>query len=359
MKKERTNSMKKKPGYMLVVIFSFLSLMAAIVMLLFYSVQSYKTRASLIAAKGKSMTFLSSCIAVVNATLLEKEEKQNNAEEVPQKNIDMKQVEWNNLFHLLNQKKSLSFLLQNKEQIEVNFLISAEDGKININHLYDFKNKQFYKDARGDRKVFCKWLFEAIGKKLKVEGLFESFESFVKTKKNPFYDVRELLEIKEFLKAFSERIVMTSEVSENELYLLDLFTVHTNSLFVNPALMSSSLSTVCGIKRKVKNDGKQDSMQNQKENSMKNVIDALYKNYGKTVKWETIWPQTLKFVYEKEFSEIPKEFSSLFASFLNIPILSVVMQITIEEVKKVMYAILNVSSQKDIISYKMVQVYFF
>ena len=77
--------------------------------------------------------------------------------------------------------------------------ISSEQGKININQMYDFKNKKFIgqDQPKSDMKKVMQSVFKAIKDEV-GKDLFLPFEAFLKEFGRPLHDVTELLAIKEF-----------------------------------------------------------------------------------------------------------------------------------------------------------------
>src|SRR5262249_29650987 len=110
--------------------------------------------------------------------------------------------------------------------------IGSEEGKININKIYDFDKHKFIGQgqAQGDMRVFAQEIFALLKEKVGAD-LFESFEKFLKERKYPINDVTELLTIKEFVvfkdAVFYNPLDKIPADSKPKIYLTDIFTVST------------------------------------------------------------------------------------------------------------------------------------
>ena len=73
---------------------------------------------------------------------------------------------------------------------QIMIAVASEDGKINLNNLYDFSKKQF----RGEWKKIMQAFFIKLRKKMNISAnLFEPFEKFLKERQYIVNDATELL----------------------------------------------------------------------------------------------------------------------------------------------------------------------
>ena len=81
---------------------------------------------------------------------------------------------------------------------EIRIAISCEEGKINLNQIYDFGKKQFRKsaDKKVDWEALLKELCTVLEKQMNGKELFEAFKKFLNGRTQPLNDVTELLLIK-------------------------------------------------------------------------------------------------------------------------------------------------------------------
>ena len=144
---------------------------------------------------------------------------------------------------------------------EVKICMMCEDGKININRLYDFKNKQFLL-AEGDdqepsaerelRRAIATGM-ERFEKATGAEYFVKSLESFFESRERTLDDVTELLGDKKF--APIDKFVFyhpPDEIPEDgkqRMYLTDLFTTWSAGGKMNPWLLSDSMRAWIGLKR--------------------------------------------------------------------------------------------------------------
>lgn len=138
----------------------------------------------------------------------------------------------------------------------IRFHIASEDGKININRMFDFKQHKFIAEGQpqGDMKKVAQQFF-ALLKEQTGQDLFNEFEKFLKKREYPINDVTELLVVPGF-DWFKDKIFFEPSGSKDQkkpvIYLADLFTVQTAKAAIDPWLISPSLQVVFGLKRSEK-----------------------------------------------------------------------------------------------------------
>ncbi|HZW61488.1 MAG TPA: hypothetical protein VFF04_04660, partial [Candidatus Babeliales bacterium] len=132
----------------------------------------------------------------------------------------------------------------------IQICLVSEDGKIDINELYDFEKQQFVQEEGIDVKKGLQVLFATVEKASDGKDLFQAFEKFLKDRQYKLQDVTELLTIKEF-EVFKRSVfyeppgTVSSEKQEKRpVYLTDIFTVWSGSMQLEPWLLSHSLGVL-------------------------------------------------------------------------------------------------------------------
>lgn len=189
---------------------------------------------------------------------------------------------------------------------ELSLCVCCENGKININELYDFNEHAFKNQGQkeNDIKKALQILFSKIKNFIGGNDLFEAFEKFLKQRQYKLNDITELLAQKEF-EVFKDAIFyepsFASEKEKKEqkrkIYLMDIFTTATSSSFIDPWLLSDSLCGLFTLKR-----AGEDSIE-EREQKMKEWL----KSFKTSAKWAQDWKQTFVPIYGKEITSVPKE----------------------------------------------------
>lgn len=134
---------------------------------------------------------------------------------------------------------------------KISIAIGCEDGKINLNSVYDFKEHKFVGEgkAEGDMKKIMQLIFAQLKEQTNVD-MFDEFEKFMKEREYPLNDVTELLLIKNF-DWFKDKLFYepSREKKTAPLYLTDLFTIWTNQPGFDLWLLSPSLQQLFGFKK--------------------------------------------------------------------------------------------------------------
>src|SRR5690606_18056883 len=78
----------------------------------------------------------------------------------------------------------------------IQICLMSEEGKININRIYDFEKKKFIGEGnkQEDWKILLQEIFNQIEKQANTKGLFEAFTAFLKKQDGPLDDVTQLLQ---------------------------------------------------------------------------------------------------------------------------------------------------------------------
>lgn len=343
-------NMHKKPGYVLFLLFSILSVCMTIITLFFARSVTYQHLVHLLTQKDKTAQLAVSASALGQSLLyvpVEDEKKQENKPKNTQenKNDDYNQKLLQQIFPFLYTDTTYKLTEQTEGiKASIDLYVCSEDGKLNINSVYDFAEQKFIKEGQeGDRKKFCQWMFEQISNITKQPSLFDAFEKHIKTKKHGFNDVTELLHIKEFEGAFGNNVFYTSEKTESKkIYLTDLFTVTTEQETINPWYFSHSWRNLLGFNRQKISDETQ---------------KKLIESFKKQANWEKDWDSGLRSLYQKEYKDLPKEIKSMLTTECEANIFSLLLSATIGETTSTIFTILKKRTIAKTATFDIVKVY--
>ncbi len=221
---------------------------------------------------------------------------------------------------------------------QLRICISCEQGKIDINKIYDFNKKKFVGEdqPKGDMKKIMQSLFKSM-KDWTDKDLFPAFENFLKTRGMPLYDVTDLLAIKEF-NVFKDVLFYAPPVAakgekqtKRPVYLMDIFTIDSNKLTIQPWLLSDSLCALLNLRRAQDNELKKRTEE----------VGGLLKVFKKENQWATQWNTILKPIYDKDFTSLPKDIDSLLAPQFESHTFSVLTYGKVGEIEQRLYTILE------------------
>ena len=240
----------------------------------------------------------------------------------PQKGMELPK-----LIPLINRWQQFNFTESN-DQIDgsCQIYIASEQGKIDLNSLYDFKKKQFVKEGPLDGLKICQAVAKRLGSIMNPTKFVDALQSLFKQHTQPLADVTLLFTHKEF-SAFKNTVFIEPTTP---LALLDIFTTHpnsTNKTSLQPCLLSQSLCTMFELT----NMG---NISIQKlETALKNAQSA------ESTAWSSRWDSTLAPLYGKKLSTIPQEFVTLFNQKFEAQAFSVISYGTFEGIVEKIYAI--------------------
>jgi hypothetical protein len=256
----------------------------------------------------------------------EEKKKQPNPDEQSKKTLMQ-------LLQRLNQKQSFA-LQKNVEGISgsIEILIGSEDGKIDLNQLWDFKNNQFVFEKQENKKKLVQELFGRIEKLSKTSDLYASLQKKFKERGYIFNDVSELLVIQEYKKFAAHLFYGESEKKEEEptLYLTDIFTIWTGKQKLSPWLFSSSWQRILDLK----------SVQ-------QSNIEQILKEFKKSMQWPTSWDKTAALLYEKNFNNLPKNIELLLDAKFEPKIFSVLSRGIFDKTTDKVLAILELETTQE------------
>jgi len=233
-----------------------------------------------------------------------------------------------------------------KESIEgidgiLNISVSCEDGKINLNQIYDFEKKEFRGEKQKDggwRKIL-KDMCGRIEKQMGGKELFENVENYLKKRVYQLNDVTELLVVPGFI-IFSDKIfyeppsIDTNKGGNKEarpLYLNDIFTLYTQKYTIDPWVFSDSLAGLLELKRAESGDREQ----------REKMVETVLKQFKKTANWKADWKQLLQPLYQKELQSLPSGIESVLGTTFDPRVFSIVVHATVDSVTQRLYAIVE------------------
>lgn len=233
----------------------------------------------------------------------------------------------------LNQKQS--FVLQKKvEGVDgsVEICISSEDGKLDLNQLWDFKNNQFVFEKQENKKKLVQELFSRTEKLSKTADLYASLQKKFKERGYLFNDVSELLMIQEY-KKFAEHLFYEPAKNKEEvppLYLTDIFTIWTGKQKIDPWLFSTAWQRILDLK----------SVQ-------QSNLEQVLKEFKKSTQWTTSWDKTAALLYEKNFNNLPKNIELFFDTKFEPKIFSVLSYGIFDKMTDKVLAILELETTQE------------
>lgn len=168
----------------------------------------------------------------------------------------------------------------------IKICIVSEDGKFDINAVYDFKTKKFVgeQETQEDKnyKKILETLLTRVGSLMGAENLFPALEKFLRKRDSKLNDVTELLTIKEF-EPFKHFVVYEPDKDKQKCALLDLFTVWNGTTKLNAWLLSFSIQHSIGeMKDQEKKVIKDDAQ-------IKKIIDMYKPNFTVAQAWEQVF----------------------------------------------------------------------
>lgn len=343
-----------KQGYILFMTMAMLALGTAVVTQIFYMGNLYNVYIAVTLERDRARQLALSGTEIAIAQLMSQDTilvppEDKNKEDKEKKSNPEKEKEKhkkNMLKVLLTvQQQWQKFVLTHEHDgidAELNICIVCEDGKINLNALYDFKNGKFT-PAMGEKKpeALLALLTEKAAPLLQQKNIMKPLSEFLHKQRRPLLTITELLK-KEELKLFKDQIFYeplsekTTEDPEKQpkpmLYLEDIFTVEGSS-FINPWLLSASMKMLLGLDYS-------------KKFSSDQIADIVKKVELEDVNWQTEWDTYLKPVYGKEYKTLPKEIVPFLSSKFEPQQFSVVCYAKVGRVGQKLLAILEKSAVK-------------
>ena len=336
----------QEQGFIMVIAMMIIAITVVLVSQLFVTVQTNNALVKTVTDREKAYMLALSGVELAMSQLTVPPQSQQPQQEKPQEDQQSQQKE------SLNQKLLLRALpgLNRWQQVRLNrqrdgikgtleFAIVGEDGKYNINEIYNFKTKKFKDEGKlsGDYKKTMQEFFEKMKPFVDGKDLFEPFTKFLSERGYPLNDVTELLTIDAFSKAFANKVFYhapNESEKKRPLYLTDIFTTFSASAQIEPWLFSDSISGILGLPRAESGQTKTRTEQ----------VKGWVKNFKESVNWSADWTKILQPVYGKDFNSLPKSVHYTLQTNFNATVFSVISQGTVGNVTQRVFAIIEKQS---------------
>lgn len=196
---------------------------------------------------------------------------------------------------------------------EIGITISSEQGKININSLYDFKEHTFVGEKKQgqaptqqtaviDGRKVLQFVCDKLQPKLKEKEVFGKLERFLKERKKPLIDPTELIEVIQFKKG-----------SDSAQELRELFTIFAPDGLIQPLLIAPAVGKLLSLKSWAET-----------EDARKKQLVDVEKKLKPSIEWSQEWNGLLGNLYGKEYGALPAEIRPLLQSKFESSWISVV-----------------------------------
>ncbi len=337
-------------GFILVLTLIILSIMVVMVTQLFNRgrIHLYFARTMIDREQAKSLA-LGGIQLAINQLVTEqkKETEQDGSQAKPDASEESKSKQDPKLLFLKKNLATLNLwqefnLTQEIDGIDavIKFCIVSEDGKIDINTIFDFNAKKFLNEgaASNDTKKALKALFASAKKFFNNKDLFEPFEKFLKQRQYKLHDVTELLTIDEFQNVFRDKLFYEPPLSsstkkeQRPVYLTDIFTVWSGQSAMNAWVLSDSIRALLSVKRSEPADN------NEREKQVESLLKNL-KSFSGDLK--TVWDQSLEKLYAKEFKAIPTDLAVLLSPKFHVATFSVLSYATVGKITQKVLALVE------------------
>lgn len=342
--------MKKQSGYILILALMLMSMSVLLISTVLIKSSMFSRYSMIYRKRDKAKALARSGVEIAISqlsNLLPEKEKDSEAEQ-ENKGEDPKKEYYANLFSVINRWQVFKVNENDFDVVdsELKIYISCEQGKINIDQLYNFKKDIFISDEVNGLK-FAEYLFSQLGQQVNQKKLLNAFEDFMKKRSYPLQDVSELLQAKKFVlfKQFlfnnpPERNIQEKTDKKNKIFhLMDIFTLETSSYKLDPLVLSESVCALLGFDRQSTIDGKK---------WVKDLPTG-------TVNWDSDWDAFLAPMYKKEYKTLSEEAKKLLTLQSDSLIFSVIVHANIGKLTQKMYAILH--NDKKLNQYKIQKLY--
>jgi hypothetical protein len=204
-----------------------------------------------------------------------------------------------------------TFVLQEKiDGVDgaIKICVGCEDGKFNINKVFDFKQKKFFGEGtQSDMKKVTQEFFALLKPHTRDKNLFDAFEKFLKKSDFPLNDPTQLLSAQEFKESFRDNIFYQPpqegiDKNKRPVFITDVFTTFSMAKGLQPWFFSDSMCALFSFKRAEFDDVKKRIKE----------VEAVLKEYKPNQPLAQLWEKQLLPLYSKDLKSIPKEISPLF-----------------------------------------------
>jgi hypothetical protein len=220
----------------------------------------------------------------------------------------------------------------------VQIAISSEQGKVDLNQLFDFEKKKFKNEGTGSRdtKKIFQDIFGSMKKFVGDKDLFGVFEKFLKQRHYKLDDVTELLTIPEFQSVFKTQIFYEppskDQKAKRPIFLTDFFTVWSGHDTLQPWFLSDSLLAILNFKRTEPGDS-------EKRKKQIAELAKTFKGYNQPI--SQIWDKQLQPLYGKDYKSIPKVVQPLLDGSFEPTVFSLVSYGRVGKITQKIFAIIE------------------
>lgn len=389
---------QNQPGYILILTLMVLGLATAVITRMFYQTSAFVPLSNLAIKRQKAQNLALAGVQMALSKLngpqvdMRPEQEDNNASknnkpDVDQETAKTKQKSKQAVFierilPALNRWESFN-LHEDSDGIDGNIKIclACEDGKINLNQLYDFTKHEFkdtgtrmvsgnrverflqdnaniFKNLAGQETkkedspsmLFLQHVFNRLGNftqnQIEPARAYSALCNFLKERSYQLIDVTELLNIPE-LGYFNQHIFYeppaninaSDEMSDQfeqdnqarPVYLMDIFTLSTSREKLEPWLLSDSLLAILSFPRAQAGD----IIRREQE------VAKWTTNFEPGVNWPESWDKSLGQEYEVKFDTLKPEIARSFLNVFNPKVFSVLSHGTVGGVTQKIYAIIK------------------
>lgn len=338
------------PGYIMLVTLMVIALCLIMATGTFYRMVVYTPFVSGVLARERAKMIALSGLQIALNQIYDagkKPEKQTNktadTKAPAPKSLSDQMLFFKTIFSLLNRWQQVT-LTEKTENIEgsIEYMISCEEGKINVNTVYDFKKKEFIdiEGSKGQMQRSIQELCAAIEQKTGTKDLFDNVRVFLNAQKHPITDVTQLCTIGSIALVFKDRIFSVPVSKQKEqtpqslLFLTDLFTVEGKS-GIDPWFLSESMRVVLNFA----------SARARNDKELASVLEDVVPKIQAQAQWNTDWKTVLAPLYQKEWEQVNAFMKPLFKTVFGSLYFSVVCYGTASSVTQGLYAIVELKKQ--------------
>jgi len=353
------NAMQKiNRGFVLILTMLIVALVTSITTYIAYRTSMFVPYTKIAINQQKAYQFALSGIQLAISKLSTIKKPEESADKTKQEKMDDTYIAKQLLMTILPQLGQFTTVRLRKDMDgldgTIQFCIMSEEGKLDINALYDFEKHRFVDEKeepdakasqQGIRALF-KEIFEYTQKTMGVANLLESFEKFLKQRQYRLDDVTELLAAPGF-EIFRNYVfymppapTKTNEAEWRPFFLTDLFTIDSGSKELSPWLLSDSIRGAFGFKRVAQESA-------EKKESTNKMIPETVNKFALSTDWKQHWDQLLAPYYQKEYSALTPSMISLLRTKFESTVFSVVSYGTFAHVTQRLYALLERTVTKE------------
>jgi hypothetical protein len=354
-----------RTGFILVMTLMMIALAMLMTSVMFDRGNTYVPYAQTIINRQKSIMLAYSGLAIVESQLLATENKTekaagepNSPPKQPAKPTEEQEAQQllRTILPHLNRWQTFNFT-EEHDGIDaiLKVCLMSEEGKLNINKIYDFKTKKFKDEAAqgGGFKTALTALCADLEKTIHAKDMFTALEQYLRKRDYLLNDVTELLTIKAF-EPFKNNIYYQppSDVKNKQkadpayvkdsgghgkgapgasCALTDIFTTTSSDAAVQPWVLSESLRALLHIPPSPANvDPKQSEM-----------LAETVKQFKLKNQWQKDWDTSLKTLYGVEYARLPKTHNAILRPSGSLRYFSVLIHSTVGDATQQLYVILE------------------